>query len=219
MKTFLYVLLLPLMVALQANAQGQTLVKRVAVQALFTSKAMVSIDGQRRVLSVGKPSPEGVVLISANSDGAVLEVNGKQSKYPLGSEVGTSFSPLTETVEQVFPDTMGMYTTVGSINGMPVNFLVDTGATVVAMNEQQARRLGIDFRLRGKLTQVATASDIKRAYQVTLNTVKLGQITLRNVDAVVMEGPQPDTTLLGMSFLGRLKMENNGKAMVLKQNP
>ncbi|MCK5090968.1 MAG: TIGR02281 family clan AA aspartic protease [Gammaproteobacteria bacterium] len=219
MKIFLHVLLL-MLVAFQANAQEQIQqVKRVAVQALFTGKAMVSIDGQRRVLSVGKPSPEGVVLISANSDGAVLEVNGKQSTYPLGSEVGTNFSPVTEMVEQIFPDTMGMYTTVGSINGLTVKFLVDTGATLIAMNEYQAKRLGIDFRLRGKLTQVATASDIKRAYQVKLNTVKLGKITLRNVDAVVMEGTQPNPALLGMSFLGRLKMGNNGAAMVLTHRP
>ena len=214
MKTFLQTIML-MMLAVQANAE----VKRIVVQALFTGKVMVSIDGQRRVLSVGKPSPEGVVLISANSNGAVLEVNGKQNTYLLGSEVGTNFSPITEMVEQVFPDSMGMYTTVGSINGLPVSFLVDTGATLIAMNEQQAKRLGIDFRLTGKVTRVATASDIKRAYQVKLKTVKLGKIMLRNVDAVVMEGPQPDMTLLGMSFLGRLKMENNGKAMVLKYRP
>lgn len=219
MKILLYVLLL-MMAGFQANALEQVQqVKRVAVKALFTGKAMVSIDGQRRVLSVGKPSPEGVVLISASSDGAILEVNGKQSTYPLGSEVGTNFSSITETVEQVFPDTMGMYTTVGSINGLTVKFLVDTGATLVAMNEYQAKRLGIDFRLNGKLAQVATASDITRAYQVKLNTVKLGNITLRNVDAVVMEGTQPNPTLLGMSFLGRLKMENSGAAMVLKHRP
>lgn len=219
MKTFLHIFLL-LIIAFQANAQEQTQkVKHVSVQALFIGKAMVNIDGERRVLSVGKPSPESVVLISATSNKAVLEVNGKQGTYLLGSDVSTNFSPLIETVEQVFPDNMGMYTTVGSINGLPVKFLVDTGATLIAMNEQQAKRLGIDFRLTGKTTQVVTASDVKRAYQVKLKAVKLGKIMLRNVDAVVMEGPQPEIALLGMSFLGRLKMENSGRLMVLKQRP
>jgi len=119
----------------------------------------------------------------------------------------------------VFPDSMGMYTTVGSIHGFTAKFFVDTGATLIAMNEYQAKRLGIDFRLNGKPARVATASDITKAYQVKLNTVKLGKITLRNVDAVVMEGTQPNPALLGMSFLGRLKMENNGQAMVLTHRP
>jgi aspartyl protease family protein len=201
--------------SLQAYAADA--VKRVSVQALFTGKAMVSIDGKRRMLSVGEPSPEGVVLISATSDKAVLEVNGEKGTYPLGSEVGTNYTPVEEVVEQVFLDKMGMYSTVGSINGLPVNFMVDTGATLIAMNEQQAKRLGIDFRLTGKIGQVATASDITKAYQVKLKTVKVGQIMLRNVDAIVMEGPHPSPALLGMSFLGRIKMENNGRALVLKQ--
>lgn len=215
MKTkFLLIIILALFFS-QANAA----VKRISVQALFTGKAMVSIDGTRRMLSVGKSSPEGVVLISANSNEAVLEVNGKQGTYLLGSEVGTNYMPVVEVVEQVFPDSMGMYNTVGSINGLPVDFMVDTGATLIAMNEQQAKRLGIAFRQIGEIGRVATASAIVKAYQVNLNTVKVGKIKLRNVKAVVMEGPHPNPTLLGMSFLSRLKIENNGRALVLKQRP
>ncbi len=200
-------------------SQASAAVKRISVQALFTGKAMVSVDGTRRMLSIGKPSPEGVVLISANSSEAVLEVNGKQGTYLLGSEVGTNYMPVVEVVEQVFPDSMGMYNTVGSINGLPVDFMVDTGATLIAMNEQQAKRLGIDFRFIGKVGRVATASEIVKAYHVNLNIVKVGKIELRNVKAIVMEGPHPYPTLLGMSFLGRLKIESNGRALVLKQRP
>ncbi len=194
-------------------------VQNVSVQALFTDKAMVSIDGQSRLLVAGKASPEGVMLVSATSELAVLRINGKQSNYSLSSEVGTSFSTSTEVVEQLFSDEMGMYSSAGSINNHSVDFVVDTGASLIAMNEQQAKRLGIDFRLTGKPGQVATASDIESAYQVKLNTVKLGKIMLRNVDAVVLEGTHPNPALLGMSFLGRLKMESNGKAMVLKYRP
>ncbi len=194
-------------------------IQEVSVQALFLDKAMVSIDGQSHLLVAGQSSPEGVILVSATSNGAVLRINGKQASYPLSNEVGTSFSADTEVVEQLFSDEMGMYSTVGNINDQPVDFVVDTGASLIAMSGQEARRLGIDFRLTGRPGQVLTASGIAKAYQVKLKTVKLGDIVLRNIDAVVMDGSQPSSILLGMSFLRKVKMESNGKVMELRLLP
>lgn len=204
-----------MLVCFQVNASTQ----RVSVQALFLDKAMVSIDGRSHLLVVGQPNPEGVVLVSASNDGAVLRINGKQGSFPLSSEVGTSFLTDTEVIEELFPDEMGMYSTAGSINEQPVEFVVDTGASLIVMNRQQARRLGIDFRLIGKPGQVATASDIARAYRVKLKIVRLGEIVLQNIDAVVMDGPQPSSVLLGMSFLRNVKMESNGRVMELRLLP
>jgi aspartyl protease family protein len=118
---------------------------------------------------------------------------------------------------RVWRSTSGMYTTVGSINGLPVPFLVDTGATQVALNSAQARRLGIDYRVTGTETSVTTASGVERAWRVNLDSVKVGDLELRNVGAVVIDGPQPETALLGMSYLGRLEITNSGQLMTLKK--
>jgi aspartyl protease family protein len=110
-----------------------------------------------------------------------------------------------------------MYSTVGSINGLPVTFLVDTGASSMALNASQARRLGIDYRVVGEPTFVGTASGVTKAYRVTLETVTVGQIKQSNITAVVIEGNHPAQVLLGMSFLGRLEILHEGSMIRLKQ--
>ena len=110
-----------------------------------------------------------------------------------------------------------MFRSVGCINGLPVGFLFDTGASSVAMNSAQARRLGIDFRVQGDSTYVTTASQVVQAFRLTLERVKVGNIELHNVKGIVIDGPQPDEVLLGMSFLGRLDMRNEGDRLLLKK--
>ncbi|MNJ70419.1 hypothetical protein D3C77_668750 [compost metagenome] len=85
-----------------------------------------------------------------------------------------------------------------------MQFLVDTGATSVAINENQARRLGIDYRAAGQPLLVNTASGTAKAWRVRLNSVKVGAIDVLGVEAVVLEGESPSEALLGMSFLGRV---------------
>jgi aspartyl protease family protein len=194
------------------SAQGA----QVVVLGLFKDKAVVVVDGKQRTLSVGQTSPEGVTLVSANSNGAVLDIAGTRSTYPLGSQVNTNLGAPAQTTVQLYRDQQGMYATSGSINGQPVNFLVDTGATLVSMNSTDARRLGINFRL-GQASAVTTASGVEPAYQVRLNKVKVGDIELRDVDGLVLDGPHPPLVLLGMSFLGRLDMQNKGQVMELRQ--
>ncbi|MCG7960380.1 MAG: TIGR02281 family clan AA aspartic protease, partial [Candidatus Thiodiazotropha taylori] len=67
-------------------------VERIVVEALFADKAMVNIDGTRRLLKLNKPSPEGVLLISATSKQAVIEVDGKRDTYQLGGHISSQFS-------------------------------------------------------------------------------------------------------------------------------
>ena len=117
---------------------------------------------------------------------------------------------------QVFINPRGMYTTVGAINGLPVPFLVDTGASSVAMNSDQARRPGIDFRVDGERVSVVTASGNMPAWRVMPDSVKLGDIEVKNVLGVVIDGAEPGTTLLGMSFLNRLDISNDGQLMTLQ---
>jgi aspartyl protease family protein len=188
------------------------------VVALFTDRAVVMIDGKRHLLKVGETSPEGVTLVSADSTGALFEYRGRQLQRGLDGRTRAAL-PAEPAAEEyhIYRDSRGMYRSVGSINGLTVQFLLDTGASAIAMNAAQARRLGVDYRVEGRSTFVTTASDVIEAFKVKLDVVRVGAIELRNVDAVVMEGQQPVEVLLGMSFLGRLEMSNRDNRLILRR--
>ena len=189
----------------------------VRVVGLFKDRAVLIIEGRQHILRVGQTSPEGVKLIEADSESARLEYQGQEFMGMLDGRVSTrTRSPATEEV-QIWRNPQGMYATTGSINGLPVSLLVDTGATQVAMNAAQARRLGIDYRVTGRPAAITTASRLEPAWAVTLDSVKVGDIELSNVEGVVLEGVQPQTVLLGMSYLGRLEIRNDGRLMTLQR--
>ncbi len=189
----------------------------VRVVGLFSDRAVVIIDGRQHVLKAGQSGPGGVRLLAADSESALLEIDGREVEARLDGRV-TARKRTAEVQEvQVWRNGAGMYTTVGSINGLTVTFLVDTGASKVALNANEARRLGIDFRVSGTPTAVATASGVARAWAVTLDTVKVGSLELRNVGAVVLEGDTPQHALLGMTYLGRLEIDNDGRLMTLRK--
>ena len=193
-------------------------IKDIHVVALFKDRVVVMIDGKRRILGSGEASPEGVRLISADSAGAVFEYQGERLERQLDGRVHAAVKQ-RDTGEDVliYRDSTGMFKTVGSINGLPVKFLVDTGASSVAMNSAQARRLGIDYHVEGDLIYVSTASDVVPAYRVKLNIVKVGSIQLRNVTGVVIESAQPAEVLLGMTYLSRVEMINQGNRLILRR--
>lgn len=193
-------------------------IKDIHVVALFKDRVAVMIDGKRRILGTGEASPEGVRLVSADSVGAVFEYQGERLERQLDGRVRAAVKQ-RDTGEDVliYRDSTGMFETVGAINGLPVRFLVDTGASSVAMNSAQARRLGIDYLVVGDPTYVSTASDVVQAYRVKLDIVKVGSIQLRNVGGVVIEGAQPAEVLLGMTYLSRLEMINQGDRLILRR--
>ena len=210
---FVRLLIIGLVVVIVSFAQAED----ILVMGLFKDMAILTIDGKKRKLRVGQTSPEGVKLISANSEEAVLEIQGKHETYQLGSQISTRFIQDKKAIAQIWP-TQGMYLTSGSINGQPVDFLIDTGASWVAMNSHHARRLGIDYRYLGIQSWAGTANGRARVYIVKLKKVTVGEIELHNVDGAVMDGGSPTTILLGNSFLNRLEMSRKGEMLMLKKN-
>lgn len=196
---------------------GAAAVDRVSVVGLFTNMAVVEIDGKRRTIRAGKTSPEGVKLISASSNGAVLEVDGKRGTYKLGASIGSSYSAPRELSVRIWPSRNDMYEVGGLINGSNVNFMVDTGATLVSMNSTDARRLGIDYLVEGEEGVSSTASGLAKIYLLTLDKVRVGEIEFRDVRAAVHDGEFPDRILLGMSFLSRVELRREGKMLELKK--
>jgi aspartyl protease family protein len=189
----------------------------VRVVGLFSDRAVLLIDGQQHVLKTGQRGPGGVRLLAADSESALLEIDGREVEARLDGRITARKRTADVQEFQIWRNSAGMYTTVGSINGLTVSFLVDTGSSKVALNADEARRLGIDFRVRGTPTAVGTASGVARAWAVTLDTVKVGSLELHNVGAVVLEGNTPQHALLGMTYLGRLEIDNDGRLMTLRK--
>ena len=180
-------------------------VERITLLALSRDQAILQIDGVRRVLRKGQLSPEGVKLVEADTEKAMIEIDGRLEELKYGVVIAPTFEPPGSASVTLWAGSDGFFHAEGSINGTAVTFLVDTGANTVALNSALAKRIGLDYK-KGKQGLGTTASGVVRVYSVTLNTVKIGEITLHNVDAGVIEGAGPRTPLLGMSFLGSLEM-------------
>jgi len=188
----------------------------VELQAVLGQSAVLQVDGVRRTLRVGQTSPEGVRLLALGAASARLQVDGRVQDVPLGGRAGGALPAAQGAAVRIPRDENGMFLTVGTINGQSVEFLVDTGATSVAMNDATARRLGIDYRT-GSRGLVETASGVTEAYAVTLREVGVGSVRLPNVQAVVIRGAQPSRALLGMSFLSRTQIEHAQDMLVLRR--
>jgi len=188
----------------------------ILIMGLSRDHAVVEINQKQHFLTVGQRTPEGVTLISANSHQAVLDIAGQYRVFELNNRVGGVYSaPVTLPVVSIWP-TNGMYLASGSVNGFTVDFMVDTGASVIAINSATAKRLGVDY-LEANQIEVRTASGVEQAYSIQLNSVQLGDISLNNVAAVVIDGPEPHRALLGMSFLNAFDIERKGERLDLRQ--
>jgi aspartyl protease family protein len=107
----------------------------------------------------------------------------------------------------------GHYVADGEINGRKVTFLLDTGATTVALSARLARELGLK---RGAPIRLDTANGVAGGFETRLDSVRLGDITVREVGAVFSDGMMDDTVLLGMSFLRHLEFTQRDNRLVLR---
>ncbi|MBI1395062.1 MAG: TIGR02281 family clan AA aspartic protease [Betaproteobacteria bacterium] len=187
----------------------------VRVVGLFHDKAFVVVDGAKpRMMSAGQ-TLGAVRLISATSDAAVFEIDGKRRTLTTGGQVIIgSYAPSSKPTVTLNADSGGHYYADGSINGIPIRFLVDTGATMVSMGVSDARRIGINY-LQGQRGISNTANGPAVVYRVKLNTVKVGSITLNNVDGLVHESANMPFALLGMSFLNRLDLKREQEQLTM----
>ncbi len=190
----------------------------VNVVGLFPGKALVSIDGgPPRTLSAGQKTTEGVTLLTVASDSATFEIDGQRRLLRIGQPFRSSGRSASADTIVLSPDTRGSYVTVGAINGKSVRFVVDTGATTIALGSTLANQLGIAYR-QGRPVSVSTANGNVGAFIIVLDSVRIGGITLDRVEAAVSDGMNGwDGVLLGMSFIGRLAMQRDGQILRLSR--
>lgn len=190
----------------------------IEVAGLFNGKAMVSINGSPpKVMSVGQ-TLQNVKLLNATSSAATFEVEGKKQTLGMGQSISTAAgNPGSKPTVKLSADGGGHFHSGGSINGRPIHFLVDTGATTVAISVRAAQAMGIDLR-KATLGASNTAAGVVRTYRVTFDNVKLGDISLNFVEGSVLEGMPDDFALLGNSFLSRLDMKREGTVLTLTKN-
>ena len=189
----------------------------IHVIALTAGKAVVKINGGRtQTLAAGQVTPEGVKLISATSESAVFEVEGKRRALVAGEggAIATVAAPVRGNSVTLTADERGHFVTTGVVNGTSLRFIVDTGATSVVLSSADAKRVGINF-LSAPRAVSQTANGAVPVYRVKLDTLKIGDIQINNVDAMVVEGDRLPIALLGMSFLNRMEMRREGQTMTL----
>ncbi len=188
----------------------------VGLAGLFPGKALLTINGgPPRIVNVGATSEEGVKVLAIEGETATLEVDGKKRVLRVGQNVAAQPSGSGAQLAVMTADSAGHFMTTGTINGSTVRFLVDTGASTISLGASDARRIGIDPR-RGQVAFTQTANGVTQVSRVKLDTVRVGDIVLNNVDAMVLQSDMP-VTLLGMSFLNRMEMQRNGDTMTLKK--
>lgn len=197
-------------------AAGVCPASQVQVVGLFPGAAVINVDGQRKLVREGQSGPGDVMVVRVDKQGAILRVDGVERLYPLSREYSSGFAEPAKKRLSIARGQGGHYWLTGSVNGQSVPFLVDTGATSVALNEAQARRLNIDFRVEGQPLTVNTASGTVRGWRVKLDRVKVGDLEVLGVEAVVLEGGSPTEALLGMSFMNRVSWREEQGMLVLE---
>jgi len=150
------------------------------------------------------------IVLGLEAPAPVAAVGGRRGEAALSSAAGR--------VVEIKAGGHGHYYASVEINGRPVNVLIDSGASFVALTWDDARRAGLFLRDADFTQPVNTANGVARVAPVVLDRISIGDITVRNVQAAVSEPGRLGTSLLGMSFLGRLqRVDMRGGILVLQE--
>jgi aspartyl protease family protein len=208
-----------LLAALWVLACGVACSQSVSFSGHMGDKALLVIDGAPRTLAVGA-SVSGVRLVSVNAAAAIIEVGGKPQTLGLGgSPVNLAGANSAGGGTQIVLSAAdgGHFITAGSINGKAVQFMVDTGATTIALSAAEADRIGLKYKNGEHLTG-NTANGSVTGNRTSLSVVRVGDVQVYNVEAAVLPMPMPHV-LLGNSFLNRFQMKRDNERMTLDKKP
>jgi len=194
-----------------AHAQSVTLTGTIG------SRAIVIVNGGApKTLAVGETF-QGVKLVALQGEQATVEAGGKRVALRMDTPVsiggGGGSGGGTRIVLPV--SSGGHFMAQGAINGRAVNFMLDTGATTIAMSAADAQRIGLDFS-KGQPVRMNTANGVTQGYRVRLDSVRVGDVEVYDIEAIVSQQPMP-YILLGNSFISRFSMRRDADQMVLEK--
>ena len=199
-----------MLVATASHAQS------VTMSGVMGSKALLIINGGTPKALSTHESHQGVRVVHIQGDSAIVEIQGQRQTLRIGDapvSVGQGLSSNRKVVLRA--DNRGHFRESGWINNKPMQYMVDTGASVIAIGQSDAERMGIDFE-KGQPITMRTANGNAQGWRIKLDTVRVGGITAYGVEAVVGTQPMP-YVLLGNSFLSQLHLTRQGNEMVLEQ--
>lgn len=187
-----------------------------SLMASLGQKAVVKLDGRQYRLRLNQPHSMGYELKSVQSSQVVIRYQGqdylitKQQK-----SIRTNYKAPVKQSIHIPMDRSGHYSANVQINGFSLDALIDTGATTVALNQQHAKKIGLQYDKQQRV-QVQTASGVTYAYAVHLKSVRIGAIELKDVQGMVLPGGLPSRVLIGMTFLSRVDVQHKDMVMTLE---
>ena len=184
---------------------------------LYRDTAVIRSGSSNLMLRVGESTADGMTLLEATPEAAIIEYRGERYTYQLSGRAGARFSAPAEEAVIITRDRTGQYRTRGFINGQLTDLLVDTGASVITMSGVEAERLGLRVGEDAPRAEVVTAQGRTDARRISLDRVQVGSLTSYNVDAIVINGDFPREILLGMSFLSEVDLEESAGVMTLRR--
>jgi aspartyl protease family protein len=211
MHTLRHLGLTVLCAAVVAGAQAQT----VALSGMMGGKALLLVDGRAPKSVAPGETYLGVKLLSAANDEAVVEIAGKRATLRMGESPVSVKGKGAGNKIVLMADSQGHFMGPGKINGQAMQFMVDTGATAVALGVNDAERMGIPYK-NGEQIRMGTANGNVVGWRIRLGSVRIGDVELPGVEAVVTPSSMP-YVLLGNSFLAQFQMTRINDQMVLER--
>lgn len=187
----------------------------VALAGILGGKALLVVDGTApRGVAAGEMH-QGVKVVSVGRDDAVLDIAGVRHTVRLGAAPVSVGARGGNRRVVLGSDSRGHFVSRGEINGQAMQFMVDTGATTVAIGQPDAERMRLNYR-KGPPVRMNTANGVAQGWRLRLDSVRIGDVLVQGVDAVVTPQAMP-YVLLGNNFLGHFQMTRTSDLMVLEQ--
>ncbi|MDQ0569004.1 aspartyl protease family protein [Variovorax paradoxus] len=202
---------------LLAAAAGAHAASSVMLTGTIGSRAILIVNGAPpKTVAVGETF-QGVKLVSLQAEQAVVELEGKRVNLRMDTPVSIGGGTGTGGGSRIVlpADSRGHFMTQGAINGRAVTFMLDTGATSIALSAADAQRIGLDYS-KGQRVQMNTANGVSSGYKLRLQSVRVGDVEVYDIDAIVSPEPMP-FVLLGNSFINRFSMRRDADQMVLEK--
>lgn len=193
-------------------AQAQS----VALAGMLGSKALLVVDANApRAVGVGDEY-KGVKVIATTADEATIEVKGARRTVRLG-EAPVSVGSRNGGARRItiLADSRGHFVNSGTINGQAMQYMVDTGASTIAIGRADADRMGLKYQ-SGQPVRVNTANGVAQGWRMKIDSVRIGEVEVFGIEAIITSQSMP-YVLLGNSFLSEFQMTRNNEQMVLEK--